>query len=364
MNNKLIASIVVFKELHDNNKDIYDIIGEFLKAAIIHNKKWSFNATEITKLVENEFDFKIPEAVIKTTLKNRLLKSGFLSIDKGEYYISDTESKINTEFESTFNKKNESYKETEEEFISFIQSKREQKLNNNELDAIKDNIKQYLLGNGIHDTYTQAISAFIIQKKNDKYFQERLNQIREGLVLYSGIRYTADLNELGHWKNELTIFLDTEILFFFAGFNGKIYEEIFNDFYKLIKEINSGSKENENKIKLKYFDETEKEIFDFFHVANLIIENKKTLNPSKTAMREIINGCSTKSDIIVKRNRFFINLKTSGIQKEDEFNYYENNKYIVEGLSVVDELKQLSWEHRKDFDEEKCQDYLKLLAVF
>ena len=360
--NKLIASIVVFKELHDNNKDIYDIISEFLKATIIQNKKWSFNSTEITKSVENEFDFKIPEAVIKTTLKNRLTKVGFLRMERGEYYVNDIDSKIDSDFESNFSTKTKKYEETEGEFLSYIQGKREKKLNDSEINDIKENIKQYLLGNGAHETYTQLISAFIILKKNDKEFQTRLNQIREGLVLYTGIRYTADLNDLGHWKNELTIFLDTEILFYFAGYNGEVYREIFNDFYKLVREINRSSKDNKNKIQLKYFDETEKEIFDFFHVANLIVENKKTLNPSKTAMREIVNGCSTKSDIIVKRNKFFIDLKTSGIQKEENLNYYENHKYIVEGLSIVEELKQLSWENRKDFDEDKCQEYLKLFT--
>lgn len=360
--NKLIASIVVFKELHDSNKDIYDIIGEFLKAAIIHNKRWSFNSTEITKLIEHEFDFKIPEAVIKTTLKNRLVKNGFLRIEKGEYYVINLESKIDPDFESNFNSKNQIYTETEEEFISYIQIKKEEKLTDNELINIRDNIKQYLLGNGVHENYTQEISAFIVYKKNDKEFQNRLNQIREGLVLYTGIRYTADLNDLGHWKNELTIFLDTEILFYFAGYNGEIYQEIFQDFFKLVREINQSTKDYKKIIHLKYFDETEKEIFDFFHVATLIVENKKTLNPSKTAMKEIINGCSTKSDIVVKRNKFFIDLKTSGIQKEENLNYYENHKYIIEGLSVVEELKQLSWENQKEFDEEKCQDYLKLFT--
>ncbi|WP_321479986.1 hypothetical protein [uncultured Bacteroides sp.] len=360
--NKLIASIVVFKELHDSDKDIYDVISEFLKATIIYNKKWSFSSTQITKLLENEFDFKIPEAVIKTTLKNRLIKVGFLRMDKGEYYVIDIESKIDTDFESNFNSKNQIYNETEEEFISFIQNKREKKLNEKELFNIRDNIKQYLLGNGVHENYTQDISTFIIQKKNDKEFQNRLNQIREGLVLYTGIRYTADLNDLGHWKNELTIFLDTEILFFFAGYNGAIYQEIFLDFFKLVREINRSTKDHKNIIHLKYFDETEKEIFDFFHVATLIVENKKTLNPSKTAMKEIVNGCSTKSDIVVKRNKFFIDLKTSGIQKEENLNYYENNKYVVEGFAIVEELKQLSSEKRKDFDEDKCQDYLKLFT--
>jgi predicted nucleic acid-binding Zn ribbon protein len=359
---KLIASIVVFKELHDNDKDIYDIISEFVKSAVIQNKKWSFSSTEITKLVETDFDFKIPEAVIKTALKNRLAKTGFLRLEKGEYFINDIESKIDPNFESNFNKKSQGYKDTEEEFISYIQSKKDNKLKENELNDIKDNLKQYLLGNGVHETYTQAISALIIQRKNDKKFQERLNQIREGLVLYTGIRYTADLNDLGHWKNELTIFLDTEILFFLAGYNGQIYKEIFNDFYKLVKEINFSSKDNKNKIQLKYFDETEKDIYDFFHVATLIVENKKTLNPSKTAMKEIVNGCLTKSDIIVKRNKFFTDLKTHGIHKEENLNYYENNKYIVEGLAVVEELKQMSFANQKDFNEETCQEYLKLFT--
>jgi hypothetical protein len=362
MNSKLIASIVVFKELHDKDKDIYDVICEFLINTIIHNKKWSFNSTEITKLLESEFDFKIPEAVIKSTLKNRLIKGEFLRMEQGEYYVNNIESNINTEFESMFNDKNQKYKDVEQEFVSYIQIKNGKKLTDTELDTVRDNINQYLLGNGVHEKYTQDISAFIVQKKNDKEFQDKLNQVREGLVLYTGIRYTADLNDLGHWKNELTIFLDTEILFYFAGYNGEIYQEIFHDFFKLVKEINSSTRDQKKLIHLKYFDETEKEVFDFFHVATLIVENKMTLNPSKTAMREIINGCTTKSDIVVKRNKFFIDLKTAGIQKEEHLNYYDNHMYIVEGQAVIDELKQLSWEKRKDFDEEKCQDYLKLFT--
>jgi len=359
---KLIASIVVFKELHDNDKDIYDIIGEFVKYTVIQNKKWSFSSTEITKLIETDFDFTIPEAVVKTTLKNRLTKSGFIKLENGEYLVNNIDSKTDPNFEINFNKKSQTYKDTEDEFITYIQSKRESKLKENELNEIKENLKQYLLGNGVHETYTQVISEFIVKRKNDSEFQERLNQIREGLVLYTGIRYTADLNDLGHWNNEITIFLDTEILFFLAGYNGQIYKDIFNDFYKLVKEINYSSKDSKKKIQLKYFDETEREIFDFFHVATLIVENKKTLNPSKTAMKEIINGCLTKSDIIVKKNKFFNDLKSHGIQKEESLNYYENNKYIVEGLAIVEELKQISFNNQKNFDEDTCQEYLKLFT--
>lgn len=357
---KLIASVVVFKELHDNNKDIYDIIAEFLKSSILSNKKWHFNSTELTDLIERDFDFDLPEAVIKTTLKKRLVREGFLKFEKGEYHVTEIDGSLSSGFEEKYKTKRDIYKATEEEFIGFIQSNRVEPLKEKEIEIIRDNLKQYLLGNGVNEPFTQEISAFIIQNQNNIEFKERLNDIKEGLVLYTGVRYTADLNELGKWSNELTIYLDTDIIFYFAGFNGGIYKDIFNDFHKLVREINHGTKTK--KIKLKYFEETEKEIIDFFHVATLIVERKTTLDPSKTAMKEIVNGCSTKSDIIVKKNKLFIDLKTAGIIKEEEANYYENHNYVVEGNEVIDELKKISDNKSRGFNEEKCQNYLKLFT--
>jgi hypothetical protein len=357
---KLIASVVVFKELHDNNKDIYDVIAEFLKSSILSNKKWHFNSTELTDLIERDFDFDLPEAVIKTTLKKRLVKEGFLKFEKGEYCVTEIDGNLNSEFEKKYETKRDIYKATEEEFIEFIQSNRVELLKEKEIGIIRDNLKQYLLGNGVNEPFTQEISAFIIQNQNNVEFKERLNDIREGLVLYTGVRYTADLNELGKWNNELTIYLDTDIIFYFAGFNGGVYKDIFGDFYKLVKEINHSA--STKKIKLRYFEETEKEIIDFFHVATLIVERKTTLDPSKTAMKEIVNGCSTKSDVIVKKNKLFIDLRTAGIVKEEDTNYYENHSYVVEGNTVINELKKISDNKSREFDEEKSQNYLKLFT--
>ena len=357
--NKLIASVVVFKELHDNNKDIYDIITEFLKAGIIDKKKWQFNSTEITLLLEEVFDFKLPEAVIKTTLKNRLIKSNFLELDNGEYSVINIEEKLDNDFEENYKKKKNIYQETENDFIKYIEEKNLTKLSDIEKSKVQENLRNYLLGNGINESYTQQISSFIIENKDNKEFRDRLNVVKEGVVLYTGIRYTANLNQLGHWKNDLTIFLDTAILFNFAGYNGEIYKEIFNDFYKLVKEINLNPKNKGKIIKLKFFEQTEKEIMDFFHVASLITEGKMSLNPSKTAMKEIINGCSSKSDILVKRNKFFIDLQTSGISIEEDKNYYENHNYNVEGDELINDLKQKSIDNKKHFNEEDCKNYLK-----
>ncbi len=357
---KLIASVVVFKELHDSNKDIYDIISEFIKATIISNKRWRFNSTEITSLIENEFDFKLPEAVIKTTLKKRLIKSGFLTLEHGEYNVTDINTSIDPAFEANYKKNIEIYNETGQEFISYIQKSKGYTLDEKEKTLIKESLNQYLLGNGLNNDFVKEISTYIIKNKSNVELQNRLNVIKEGLVLYTGVRFTADLNELGKWDKEITIFLDTEILFYFTGLNGEIYRDIFNDFYNLVREINNSSKKKI--IHLKYFEETEKEVYNFFHVATLIIEGKKTLNPSKTAMKEIINGCATKSDIIVKRNKFFIDLKTAGISKEESKDYYKDYSLNIEGSKVIEEIQSLSHENKKEFDEESCKQYLTLFT--
>ncbi|WP_299800675.1 hypothetical protein [uncultured Maribacter sp.] len=362
--NKLIASVVVFKELLDNNKDIYDIIGEFLKASILEEKKWNFTSTELKNILEKVFDFKLPEAVIKSTLKNRLVKTNFVSLDNGTYTVNNVNEQIDSEFEKKYLEKRSLYKKTEKEFIDFIEEKRETTLSKPEKNKIRDNINHYLLGNGINEPYTQDISEYIIQNKGNKEFTDRLNIVKEGVVLYTGVRYTADLNELGTWNKPLTIFIGTELLFNFLGYDGDIYKEIFMDFLKLVREINqaSTSKGQSKKIQLKYFNETEKDIHSLFHVASLIIENKTSLDPSRTAMKEIVNGCQSKSDIIVKRNKFFIDLKTSGIQLEEDKDYYSNPDFNVEGTNVIDAILLQSKTTNKRFDEEYCKDNIKLFT--
>ncbi|WP_418498173.1 hypothetical protein [Flagellimonas sp.] len=359
--NKLIASVVVFKELLDNDKDIYDVISEFLKAVIIDKQIWNFNSTELKLLLEEVFDFKLPEAVIRSTLKNRLIRSQFLKVDNGTYIVNNIQNTIDPDFEKKYLEKKKLYQEIENEFIGFIEKNKKVSFNKSERELVQENINQYLLGNFTGEKYTQDISEYIIKKKDDKEFANRLNVVKEGVVLYSGIRYTADLNELGKWTKPLTIFLDTEILFNYEGYNGTVYKEIFLDFLKLVREINQSNKK-EKLIELRYFSETQIEIEKFFHVATLIIENKVSLDPSKTAMKEIINGCRSKSDILVKKTKFFHFLQTNGIYIEDDKDYYTNKAFNVEDISILDELQKLSKLSGREFNEEYCKNNLKLFT--
>ena len=83
-----------------------------------------------------------------------------------------------------------------------------------------------------------------------------------------------------------------------------------------------------NQIKLRYFLDVKKEIEDFFSTAILIIEGKRILNTEAIAMKNILNGCNTASDINIKKADFFTELKSRyGILLDEKTDYYEKSEY-------------------------------------
>ena len=114
-----------------------------------------------------------------------------------------------------------------------------------------------------------------------------------------------------------------DILFSLYGYNGTIFKDIVLSFKGLVDEVNCNSK-SKNFITLKYFKETKREINRFFETAVSILDNKENIDPSKPAMSVILNGCSTKSDILLKKAQFFEFLEKLKIT-EDENSYYENS---------------------------------------
>ena len=88
--NRLLASLAVFRELYNAEKDVYGIISVFLNDLIGLEKLYSFDANEITTKLNDTFEFDIPKAVVETSLGR--LK--FLEKNQGKYTVTDI-SKIN-----------------------------------------------------------------------------------------------------------------------------------------------------------------------------------------------------------------------------------------------------------------------------
>ena len=110
--------------------------------------------------------------------------------------------------------------------------------------------------------------------------QKFLNAVREGAILYLGINH--NIGEHGSLKHELTLYLDTEILFDLLGYNGSVYETLSKDFYKLVQKGRRNGK-----ITLTYFPHVKSEIERFFKSAEIIVEGRGYFNDEKPAMKHI-----------------------------------------------------------------------------
>ena len=339
-NSKCLASLAVFRELYDNQKDVYGVISEFLKEIISSENKYQFGLTEITLVLNESYDFKIPEAVVKTSLS----RLPFLSKSNGVYSVNKPIDQIrNKEFQEKQNKIYNNNNNVVNRLFTYIESQKKVTLSEAEKEIIVKSLCSFMLDESTVQEYSEYIGAFIVQCKSEDALLAQLDTIKEGVVLYTGLKYNSNLNDLGTWNTQITIFIETEILFHFAGYNGELFKILFNDFFTFVKEINSQSinKDGKKKIHLKYFSEVKNEIERFFKKAEFIINGEDTLNPSKTAMASIVNGCKTPSDIIEKKALFYDLLKTNGITEDTYTEYYsaKNHKFNIEDQSIIESLQ-------------------------
>jgi hypothetical protein len=332
--NRLLASLAVFRELYNAEKDVYGIISVFLNDLIGFEKLYSFDANEITTKLNDTFEFDIPKAVVETSLGR--LK--FLVRKQGKYTVTDI-SKIN---DKNIQTKKEAIQSNNEAIIDnlykFIETEKEFVLTENDKEKISHSFCCFLLDLNNGDEFIEYIPAFILKNEADIRFKDQLNLIREGVILYSGIKYNNNLNDLGTWRTELTIFIDTEILFHFAGFNGELYRNLANDFLSYVKEINQ--KAQKKLISLKYFEEVKNDIENFFTKARYLFEGSEKSNPNVTAMVTILNGCKTASDILEKKSDFYTLLKSCGIE-EDNYNDYfnpSNHNYNIVSQEIIEKV--------------------------
>ena len=320
-------------------------IAQFLCDIIKTHSLNNFDISQISELFNSSFEFDIPIPVIKSALQ----KIEYLKKEGGKYIIDVNKKKENTPTEviDRTNNIKESHNVIFNELSTYIEDKKKTKLSERETKELHNNFCNYLLEENIDDKYLEYISSFIIKNQKDKDFLEKISTIREGVILYSGLKYTNDsyiLNQFGNWRKELNIFLDTEIIFHLAGYNGELYKQFAEDFMKFVYEINKNNQKNKkNLINLLYFPEVKEEIESFFAKAQYILEGKDNLNPKVTAMTEIINGCSEKADLLNKKSDLYTLLIRRGIElydKEIDVTSEENHKYNIISQEIVEKINR------------------------
>lgn len=326
---KCLASLATFRELYNKQQDIYFIVSEFAKCIIITKSLYSFELEIMHRNLIDENGIDIPRAVVKSAL-NRL---PFLSHEGTQYKVNEQFSSVKNisicNKEAIARKKNN---EILEGLYSFIEKRRNIELSKDEKEKIEDYFCTYIIDCEFVSDYSQDISLYIVEKEREGTtdFISTLNNIKQGMIVYTGLSYITGASRDSNMDKKLTIYLETEMLFNFASFNGDLFKTLFDEFYSIIEQVNhkSYSKNGKNIITLKYLSETEKDINDYFYSAECIVNGKMPLDISKNAMTNIVNGCKEAYEIAEKKAEFFDFIHSKNITKEDDdIDYYEK-KYL------------------------------------
>ncbi|MDD3085038.1 MAG: hypothetical protein PHU32_04095 [Candidatus ainarchaeum sp.] len=332
--NKYLTALTVFRELYTREKGIYDVLVCFIKNIIITENFSRFTLTEIKNSLESLYDFYIPEAVLKTVLKKM---REFLTLNDNIYLVNNFIKQKNYDFQEKFKDAQEANDLLLDSLCDFISKKQNKTIDKGEIVKL---FSDYLLDKDDENKYKDLFSVFILENDENK---EILKTIKEGVIIYYGLIQNSNLNELGSWRQKLTIYLDTEIIFSLSGYNGGLYKSIIDDLFNLIAEINDDffKKNKKDLIKIKYFSDTLQEIDYYFKTAEKILKNELDVNPAKTAMVEILKGCGSIGDIQIKKQNLFVLLRNKGIILDNN-DYYkeENHEYNLEEEKVIEEISK------------------------
>lgn len=298
----VLASYATLKSLADEKKykSPYQILREFIQYIISVDSLYTFTAIEMKNRLNEHFGFLIPEAVIKTSVKSM---EG-VSLDHGIYSVSLDEK----ERDSLFEKKKKEADNNESYIIQSLSEYISTRIGDVAIDEgrLINDLAHFLTEDQslYSSTYTELIGEFVLKNEHNKDIQRKLDDIREGSILYIGLSH--NIGEIGSIKKPLNLYLGTEILFSLVGFNGEIYQQFANDFLDQVRLANSGGTK---KIVLYYFYEIKREIDEFFSTACGIVEGKKQRLLDRPAMQAITNGCNTSADVEIKKSDFYHKLQ-------------------------------------------------------
>ena len=344
---KLLASLAVFGILNKNKKNIYEILEEFLVEIIKNNQLYKFNIAEVNNLLYQSYSFEIPDAVILTVLK----KASFLKRDRDEFLVIDK----NILEEFSLNDNEHKQEKINNKFIydlnKYISEQKKISLSSTHKRDIIKAFTDFMLDKSIENEYSTLIFSFILEKQDDKVFVENLQTVKEGVLLYTGLQYSSNGNST--WKSPLSIYLSIDILFHLANYDGDVQALLFNDFYKLVKEINTTKKY----ISLKCLNTTKKEIEYFFATAERIVNKEERLHNLNNATAFIVKGCKNSTDILSKKVKFFTTLNNYGIIIDEEDDSIYNEEHHEFNIFS----NELLLKYVKDDNEYSVKTYLEIL---
>jgi hypothetical protein len=353
---KCLASIALFGELAKRKLDVYSTLAEFIIYCISDENLYSFSLFKIKNSLVTQFGFSIPEIVIKNAIK----KIPNMKIDNHNYSIEKS-IKLEEDFDGKRKEIEESHNKILSDIYKYISDIKKRDLSETEKNDIYDTFFNLLIQKkSIVNEYSKYINAFIIENECNEEIIKRLNIIHEGVLIYSAFQYTPEEYSKNTWTENMVLYFDTELLFSLYGLNGKLYQNILEELFDLIKIINRKNHAKEKIIELRYFNEIEQEINHYFNAAGNKIQSDGQIEfQQSVAMLSILNGCKDITQVMEKKAMFFQKLKYLGFE-EDKKNYYENEEIFQYNILSEDVCSQILQEFPL-YEPKKIDENLKYL---
>lgn len=319
-----IAAVVLFRDLHANKMDVYDVLAVFIREIINDRGLSTFSGGEMCDYLVKDYGFDaIPQNVIRICIKRTELveqRNGIFTV------IRKNLKDVKKDFGSCFEEEIAKNEEIIDEACKYCEDKIGKKLSKREKEDFTKSFCSFLL-NDHADLYGAEISGFILSLGEEA--QKRIDEITEGVMQYAALTYNYDISKIDKLKNEMTIFLDTEALLSFGGFHGEVFKRYIDEMLQLISEINE--KTRKKYISVKYMDYVKKEIDDIFNSAIFYVEGKNYYH--RDAAENIADGCKTEEDVLEKKANFNARLRNKGILEFPFANRYDEalTGYNLEG---------------------------------
>lgn len=363
-NSDFNAALALFQSLYRSHKgDIFTVIERFILAGVKSQHLSTVTVASVSELLQTQFHIDIPNSIIQHCIQNQ----DIFHYKKGEYLVvaqSEEETDELLKELEEIDKQNENiisglYEEIEHRHLVTLTDGEKENIREVFFDFVKDRDKEP------EYKYFIDINQYIVKHEKNSTFQKALDAIKEGMIIYHGIRYSETSNA-ATWKEDTVFFLDMEYLFNACGMNGTFYEECFYDFYNLVKEINDGSPVHNGipRIQLKYFTRTKENIDRFFNVAARIKSGEESLYKDNEAMKNILNNSPDEIGVLQNKAQFFKKLNDLGIKEyTKEINLDKNKDFIFDTSSLSLKIDaEFSGEEKEDIAEYLLfADYINIL---
>ena len=335
-NQKCMAALAVFRTLYDRKKNIYDVIAEFAKLDIAQYNRQSFFTHEMAGWLNEAYGMNVPDAVVERVLAR--IKFVNKGKSKLEYVVDNAAISGVAELSAKMQEADKDRQALVDALASYATERSNGCLGKEELERLSKDFYSFVIDTeAVGTKYGDIISSFVVSISNDGAMRNAMNAVRQGVIVYEGLSYsTTGYGQIDALDQPITLYLDTEVVFDMMGFNCELHKKVFDEFYDYALQINQRNKKDT--VRFRYFEETYKDIENYFASAEAVVRRESQLDFSRPAMRYITGCCHESYQVAELKGEVYEQLRKRNVMRDGQDDYYDNSnaQYAIESNEAIE----------------------------